>query len=379
MIVNIIILQPQAIEMPFAQSPFMFAKTQNMVPNRIKREENAMGPDNPDVTTSRRHITRRETISASQVEQLGSRLSCCHGKFSRHQPLLSGRLSNDSYQSFLNIHTANTVAMHDAAVSSTARPAVTVAIILKGRVSGAFNDMAFEFDASDHPVGFVLSLPEPVLLTREIRRGEDICKVMVSAHFDWVQHRVDTGGERYAAIAGFLQSGIGIHQWQPSRRAIALADQLLYPHRQDPLFSDLYAESRGLEIFAEALETLQGSRTAPDATHGSEPDPLDQHSKAQEIREFVTEHILDDLTLADLSVALGMSVGSLQRIFKNAYGMTIKDFIRESRLTAARDAMEKDGLTIGQAAWLAGYSSPANFATAFKRVFGISPSEARGR
>jgi AraC-like DNA-binding protein len=53
--------------------------------------------------------------------------------------------------------------------------------------------------------------------------------------------------------------------------------------------------------------------------------------------------------------------------------------MRETRLQAARDAMDKDGLTIGQAAFLAGYSSPANFSTAFKRVFGISPSEARER
>ncbi|WP_249742143.1 AraC family transcriptional regulator [Thalassospira tepidiphila] len=28
---------------------------------------------------------------------------------------------------------------------------------------------------------------------------------------------------------------------------------------------------------------------------------------------------------------------------------------------------------------IAGYKSPANFATAFKRVFGITPSEARDR
>ncbi|OSQ46276.1 AraC family transcriptional regulator [Thalassospira alkalitolerans] len=322
-------------------------------------------------------MTRKETISACQIEQLGSELTPAHEDLVRHRPLMCGRLSNDNYQSFMNIHTTNTVAMRDAAVSNAVGASVTVAIVLKGRVCGTFKDVPFDFDAREQPVGFVWALSQPVLLSRQINRGEDVSKVMVSVKFDWVRHRVETGGEQYRAISDFIHAGIAIHQWQPSRRAIALADQLLYPHTEDPLFRDLYAESRGLEIFAEALGSLHGERADGEAGH--EPDPLDQHCKAQEIRDYVTCHILDDLTLTDLSLSLGMSIANLQRVFKNAYGTTIKDFMRESRLIAARDAMEKDGLTIGQAAWLAGYSSPANFATAFKRVFGISPSDARDR
>ena len=35
--------------------------------------------------------------------------------------------------------------------------------------------------------------------------------------------------------------------------------------------------------------------------------------------------------------------------------------------------IERDGLSIGEAAFLAGYSNPANFTTAFRRAFGILP------
>jgi AraC-like DNA-binding protein len=44
-----------------------------------------------------------------------------------------------------------------------------------------------------------------------------------------------------------------------------------------------------------------------------------------------------------------VSIVRLQRIFKTAYGTTVMDFIRETRLQMARDAMDKDGLTIWQA------------------------------
>ena len=44
----------------------------------------------------------------------------------------------------------------------------------------------------------------------------------------------------------------------------------------------------------------------------------------------------------------------------------------ESRL---HHALERGELSISQAAWAAGYGSAANFATAFRRCFGLSPRE----
>lgn len=323
----------------------------------------------------RRNVTRRETITGQQLEDFGTALPRNAAEGIRRRPVMSGRLSNDNLQSFLNIHTTDTVSMQDADVKFPVKAAVTVAIVLRGRVCGAFDDVPFDLDARDQPVGFIWALSQPVMLHRQLKQGDDVSKVMISAKFDWVASRVNHTDSRHVAIDDFIHAGISVRRWQPSRRAIALADQLLYPPTDDPLFRDLYAESRGLEIFAEALGAL-----GPKVGEASvEPDALDQHQKAQEIRNYVLEHIFDDLTLSGLAEKCGMSIASLQRIFKNAYGTTVKDFIRESRLIAARDAMEKDGLTIGQAAWMAGYSSSANFATAFKRVFGISPSEARGR
>ncbi|MEQ8287116.1 helix-turn-helix transcriptional regulator [Thalassospira sp.] len=290
---------------------------------------------------------------------------------------MSGRMSFSDARSHLDIHTSNTMEMKDAVADYEVGAAVKVAIVLKGRVQAEFDGVPVDLDARDHPVGFIWSVSQPSTVRRYIHKGSEISKVMISARLDWVVEKLKKSPSRYRAIADFFQSGISVRSWQPSRRILALTNQLIYPHTDDPLLLDLYSESRGLEIFAEALGALQ-AETITENTQ-KEPDPIDQYFKAQEIREFITDHILDDLNLTTLSLSLGMSVANLQRIFKNAYGTTIKDFIRETRLVTARDAMEKDGLTIGQAAWLAGYSSPANFATAFKRVFGMSPSDSRDR
>ena len=195
----------------------------------------------------RRNVTRRETITGQQLEDFGTALPRNAAEGIRRRPVMSGRLSNDNLQSFLNIHTTDTVSMQDADVKFPVKAAVTVAIVLRGRVCGAFDDVPFDLDARDQPVGFIWALSQPVMLHRQLKQGDDVSKVMISAKFDWVASRVNHTDSRHVAIDDFIHAGISVRRWQPSRRAIALADQLLYPPTDDPLFRDLYAKRRGIE------------------------------------------------------------------------------------------------------------------------------------
>lgn len=331
--------------------------------------------------TAHRPITRRDSITSSQLEELGSRIKGLDGPLAGRGSLMNGRMSfNDAPQSFLGIHTSDTMEMKDAIADYDVGAAVKVAIMLKGRLQAEFDGVPVDLDARDHPVGFIWAIPHPSKVRRYIHKGSEICKVMISAQFDWVLRQLGKSPARYRDITDFFNAGISVRSWRPSRRVLALADQLIYPHATDPVMRELYEESRGLEIFAEALSAIQNSIDEASMPHvNSGPDALDRHHRAQEIRDFILAGDPEQQTLSTIAAAIGISVASMQRIFKDAYGMTVKDFIRESRLVAARDAMEKDGLTIAQAAWIAGYKSPANFATAFKRVFSITPSEARDR
>ena len=75
----------------------------------------------------------------------------------------------------------------------------------------------------------------------------------------------------------------------------------------------------------------------------------------------------------------GVNANTLQRQFKTLFGTTVFDFVRECRMQRARRALENDGVTAGQAAQIAGYTSAANFATAYRRRFGHTPKQARVR
>jgi AraC-like DNA-binding protein len=48
-------------------------------------------------------------------------------------------------------------------------------------------------------------------------------------------------------------------------------------------------------------------------------------------------------------------------------------------LGAVRIALERKGISVNEAAHRAGYTSAAKFATAFRRQFGVAPSQQRLR
>ncbi|PWJ82311.1 AraC family transcriptional regulator [Pseudaminobacter salicylatoxidans] len=84
--------------------------------------------------------------------------------------------------------------------------------------------------------------------------------------------------------------------------------------------------------------------------------------------------------VAMLVQALGCSRATLYRAFAD-HGMTVVDAIRNIRLTHARRMLEvtDNHVLIANVALRCGFEDPPNFNRAFRRRFGMSPSEARHR
>jgi AraC-like DNA-binding protein len=96
--------------------------------------------------------------------------------------------------------------------------------------------------------------------------------------------------------------------------------------------------------------------------------------RARKARDYILRSIGEPMALGDIASRNGMSISTLQRVFKTCFGTTVHEFVRTRRLELARLALLDKGLTVGEAAFQAGYSSPANFSTAFQRAFGYRPS-----
>ena len=80
------------------------------------------------------------------------------------------------------------------------------------------------------------------------------------------------------------------------------------------------------------------------------------------------------LKLDDIAKLVGVSRAGLERAFHQHFGVSVMHHYRIVRVTAARKMLAK-GVSISEAAYLTGFSSPQHFATVFKKEQSISPSQ----
>lgn len=81
-----------------------------------------------------------------------------------------------------------------------------------------------------------------------------------------------------------------------------------------------------------------------------------------------------DLGLADIADDLGCSTRQLQRIFREADGTTVRDYLLSVRMKRARQLLSQ-GQTVRQAARAAGYREASGLRQQFVPYFGANPSD----
>lgn len=74
---------------------------------------------------------------------------------------------------------------------------------------------------------------------------------------------------------------------------------------------------------------------------------------------------------------VGRSAADINSAFKEHFGKTTFQYVRELKIKKAKTMLFKTRFPVTHIAEELGYSSPANFATAFKSVVGLSPNEFR--
>lgn len=82
-------------------------------------------------------------------------------------------------------------------------------------------------------------------------------------------------------------------------------------------------------------------------------------------------------TICELSRMVGLNEYKLKNGFREMYGKTIYEYIRELRMKNAKNLLEDDDLSISQIAYKVGYINTSHFARAFRKEYGLNPSDLR--
>jgi AraC family transcriptional regulator, regulatory protein of adaptative response / methylphosphotriester-DNA alkyltransferase methyltransferase len=96
-----------------------------------------------------------------------------------------------------------------------------------------------------------------------------------------------------------------------------------------------------------------------------------------EANAIVEREYASDLALDDIARRVASSRRQLQRAYAEIGGTTFREHLTRVRMAHAAELLATRGLTVRDVANRVGYRQPAQFAKAFRRHYGVAPSEFR--
>lgn len=297
--------------------------------------------------------------------------------------LLAGHVQSLQVQPGLWLHGVEARDLCTLSTCSRAAPGLHLVVLLEGCVDVSFGGQVLQLQvepcspaqAHVRARGAIVHSRPGDLFMRRWRQGKFERKLSVRVEPPWFAAQTQALDAPRLLQRWMAQQQLALRPWQPSPRAVAVAEQVIQLAREGA--APVLLASRVLELVHEALQSL--GEPAPDDSAAS--GVLDVRTLRRVAR---LKALLDDADhglrpLADLAREVGLSASALQRQFRQAYGSGIDAYRREQRLERAWAALERTGCSVSEVAHAAGYTSAANFSTAFKRRFGISPKLVRAR
>lgn len=93
--------------------------------------------------------------------------------------------------------------------------------------------------------------------------------------------------------------------------------------------------------------------------------------------DFMEQHLLEDISAAEVATCVHMSTFYYQKAFKMLTGFTVGEYIRNRRLSLAAQELISGENKVIDVAYKYGYETPESFTKAFSRFHGITPAQAK--
>ena len=316
-------------------------------------------------------------VSLAEIEDtsalVGRRFAVAGKALGRDEATLSGSFDMVRLRSGIVVHTSDATELHHVTTSVEQQPGLTIHFFLEGLADAHLGGVPLDLGRRSGGAveGVMTARAEPDLFVRHAHEGDHVRKVNVTVSRDWLADSAFADADEYRVVADFAARHHARFSWRPLPQVVAIAEQMLRPPAVSQLMRNLYLESRALDLVSEAFAALTRQAECDSLIRLK---PFDRR-RLRLIEDFLAEHAHEVTSLEDLARIGGVSVSTLRRLFQAAYGMGVFEHLRRLRLERARLALERGEVAIAEAAFLAGYASPANFATAFKRRFGLTPTD----
>ncbi|WP_237052449.1 helix-turn-helix transcriptional regulator [Mannheimia granulomatis] len=228
-------------------------------------------------------------------------------------------------------------------------------ILLSGRSEIDFNSEVFELDASLKPQAAFLSLNRAEMVRKIFRKGQLQKELVIFLYPKWII-------ESQLNLASYhhFKQHLKAHQIILTQSMLKLIHDIVSEQEIQP-FGLLEKEGKLLALLASAFSQLTQA-------------PQVKKDRVQQLTESLENGKFDGWNLKQIAMYFHTNVTTLQNEFQHYHKTSIFAYLRRSKLEQAYKLLLQ-GLSVTQAAEFAGYSNSENFSTAFKRTFGITPSQ----
>lgn len=94
-------------------------------------------------------------------------------------------------------------------------------------------------------------------------------------------------------------------------------------------------------------------------------------------KEYIYAHIKEKIVIEDVAEEIGVSASYLSRLFKKETGMSVSNYIREKKITMAKNLLRFSEYSLVDIANRLSFSSQSHFIQQFKEVVGMTPKKYR--
>ncbi len=176
--------------------------------------------------------------------------------------------------------------------------------------------------------------------------------------------------EQFAFAADMVGKTHGLFQlgvFHSSPQTQLIATQILGCRYFGPC-RRLFMESKALELMALTLQRL-GGKYGPASVSLSQNDI----ERLYEARRLLMQSMEEPPSLKKLSRMVAMNEFKLKKGFRELFGYSPYQALRNHRLQTARTLLEDSDMTVGTVAAMVGYTNMSHFIAAFKKKFGVTP------
>jgi AraC family transcriptional regulator len=99
--------------------------------------------------------------------------------------------------------------------------------------------------------------------------------------------------------------------------------------------------------------------------------------KLKQLKDYIEEHLADEITIAHLAALIPMSQFHFARAFKAATGESPHRYIVQRRIERAKVLLSATQLSVAEVAYQVGFANQSYFTAQFRKAIGITPKQFR--